>query len=83
MKLGVGHLADLELCRPDPDRVHSAWLAGTYHTYMYMYFLTNAVSSKAKKVVDGTSTLPKKVSEVEIVCRVSQPSIVPGLFYAT
>ena len=42
------------------------------HLYRDVYLmLNNAVSSKTKKLVDGRATLPKKITEIEIVCRVS------------
>ena len=31
----------------------------------------NVVSSKTKKLVDGRATLPKKFTDIEIVCKVS------------
>lgn len=37
----------------------------------YVYLFNIAVSSKAKKIVDGRATLPKKFTDIEIVCRVS------------
>ena len=43
----------------------------------------NAVGNKAKKLVDGRATLPKKISEVEIICKVSSLTKLDNLYVQT
>jgi hypothetical protein len=53
------------------------------HVLWTNFNFINAVSSKAKKLVDGRATLPKKFTEIEIVCRVGRYRIliITGTLY--
>ena len=40
-----------------------------------LHYLYTAVGNKAKKLVDGRATLPKKIMEIEVLCKVSKQRI--------